>query len=91
MKEIDMKMTGSRTFRGVTWLSKAALSCLGLLAMLALIVVIVVLTPVMLAATVFAVTTPRPKRSLRGRRHGRTTLELPVPRKAVASHGRQVR
>ena len=89
MKGIDMKVTNSRTFRGVTWLSKAALSCLGLLAMLALIVVIVVLTPVVLAATAFPVTAQRPKRGLRGRRHGGATLELPAPRKAVASQGQQ--
>ena len=89
MEGIDMKVTGSRTFRGITWLSKAALTCLGLLAMLALIVVIVVLTPVMLAATAFPVAAPWPKRGPRGRRHGRTTSVLPAPREAVASQGQQ--
>ncbi len=91
MKGISMKVTGSRTFRGVAWLSKAALSCLGLLAMIALIVVIVILTPVMLSATAFPVTAPWPKRGLRGRRHGRATSGLPAPRKAVASQGQQGR
>ena len=91
MEGIDMKVSGSRTFRGITWLGKAALSCLGLLAILALIVVIVVLTPVMLAATAFPVAVPWPKRGPRGRRHGRTALELPVPRKAAASQGQQGR
>ena len=89
MEGIDMKVTGSRTFRGVTWLSRAALSCLGLLAMLALVLVIVVLTPVMLATIALHLTTPWPKRGPRGWRHGRTTLVLPVPRKAVASQGQQ--
>ena len=84
MKGIDMKVTGSRTFRGVTWLSKAALSCLGLLAMLALIVVIVVLTPVMLAATAFPVAAPWPKRGPRGGRYGRATSVLPAPGEAAA-------
>ncbi len=89
MKGIDMKVTGSRTFRGVAWLSKAALSCLGLLAMIALIVVIVILTPVMLMATAFHATTVWQRRELRGRRHDRTTSEFSVPRKAVACQGQQ--
>lgn len=91
MKGINMKVTGSRALRGVTWVSKVALSCLGLLAMLALVVVIVVLTPVMLAATAFPATTLRPKRGLGARRHGRTAPELPAPRKAMASQGQQGR
>ena len=91
MKGIDMKVTGSRTFRAVTWVSKVALSCLGLLAVLALFVVIVVLTPVMLAATAFPVAAPWPKRRPRGRRHGMRTSVLPAPREAVASQGQQGR
>ena len=91
MKGIDMKVTGSRTFRAVTWVSKVALSCLGLLAVLALFVVIVVLTPVMLAATALPATTLWPKREPRGRRHGGTPPELLAPRKAMASQGQQGR
>jgi hypothetical protein len=85
MKGISMKVTDSRAFRGVAWVGKAALFCLGLIAMLALVVVIVVLTPVMLAATALPGTPPWPKRELRGRRHGSTTSGLSAPRKAVAS------
>jgi hypothetical protein len=93
MKGISMKVTDSRAFRGVAWMGKAALFCLGPIAMLALVAVIVVLTPVMLAATALPATPPwpKPKRELRGRRHGRTTSGLSAPRKAVASRGQQGR
>ncbi len=80
-----MKEINSRAFRGVAWVGKAVLLCLGLLAMLALAVMMAVLTPVMLTATALPATTVRQKRDLRGRRHGGNTSKLSVQRKAVAS------
>ncbi len=91
MRSVNTKVTDSRALRGVVWVAKAALSCFGLVAILALVLVIVVLTPVMLATIALQATKPWPKRELRSRRHGETTSELSVPRKAVASHGQQVR
>lgn len=86
-----MKETNSWVLRGLAWMGKAALFCLGLLAMLALVVVIAVLTPVLLAATVFPATTVWQKRNLRGWRYGGNTPKLSAPREAVASHGQQGR
>ena len=63
MKGIGMKEINRRAFRGVGWVGKVALFCLGLLAMLALVVVMSVLTPVMLTAIALPATarqrTPR--------------------------------
>ena len=91
MKGTDMKVTDSRALRGVAWVGKAALFCLGLIAMLALVVTVAVLTPLMLTATAFPATTVWQKRDLRGRRHGRATSEPSVPRKAVAAQWQQGR
>ena len=65
MNGIEMKETNRRAFRGVAWVGKAALFCLGLLAMLALLVVMTVLTPVMLAAAALPTTAVRRKRDPR--------------------------
>jgi hypothetical protein len=85
MKGIDMKEINHRAFRGVVWVGKATLFCLGLLAMLALVVVMTILTPVMLAATILPAPAVRWKRDPRGRRDSRNTPEISAPRKAVAS------
>ncbi len=91
MKRIDMKEIDFRALRGVAWVGKAALICLGLLAMLALVATMAVLTPLMVTATAFPATTVWQKREWRGRRHGRTASELSAPREAVASRGQQGR
>jgi hypothetical protein len=85
MKEIDMKQINRLVWRGVAWVGRAVLFCLGLLAMLALVVVMGVLTAVMLAATALPATVVRQKRDLSGRRDSENTPELSATRKAVAS------
>lgn len=85
MKGIDMKEINHRAFRGVVWIGKAVLLCLGLLAMLALVVVMSALTVVMLAATILPAPALRQKRDPRGRRDSGNISEFPAPRKAVAS------
>ena len=63
MKGNAIREINHRVFRGVAWVGKAALLCLGLLAMVALVVVMTVLTAVMLMAIVLPATaqqrTPR--------------------------------
>ena len=85
MKGIDTKEIDRLASRGVAWLGKATLFCLGLLAMLALVVVLGVLTAVMMAATALPATVVRQKRALKGRRASTNTSEISAPRKAVAS------
>jgi hypothetical protein len=89
MKGIEMKEINSRAARGVAWVGKAALFCLGLFAMLALVVMMAVITPVMLTAIALPATTVWQKRHLRGRRDSGKTSEFSAPRKAVASQGQQ--
>ena len=63
MRVIVMKEVNHRVVRGIGWVGKAALLCLGILGMLALLVVMSVLTAVMLMATVFPATAVRHKRA----------------------------
>jgi hypothetical protein len=91
MKGIDMKEIDRLALRGVGWMGKAALFCLGFLAMLALLVVMSVLTAVMLTATVLPATAVRQKRDLRGRRDDGNTSEFSAPREIVASLAQQGR
>jgi hypothetical protein len=76
MKATDMQETDSRAFRGVAWMDKAALFCLGLLAMLALVSIMAILVPVMLTAIAYPAITERRRRYPRGRRHGGNTSQL---------------
>jgi hypothetical protein len=85
MEGIDMKGTDSWAYRGVAWVGKGALLCLGLVAMLALVAVVAVLAPVMLVAAVLPTAMVRQRRGPRGRRYGGSTSKLSAPRKAVAS------
>ena len=82
MKRIEMKEINHRAIRGIGWVGKAALLCLGILAML---VAASLLMAVMLMATVLPATAKRHKRKLGDRRESRNTSELPAPRKALAS------
>lgn len=85
MKGIDVKEINRQASRGVAWVGKAVLFCLGLLAMLALIIVMTVLTMVMLIATTLPATVARRRRDSRARRDSRNTPQFSAPRKAVAS------
>jgi len=87
MKGIDMKGTNSWAYRGVAWVGKGALFCLGLVVMLALVAVVAVLVPVMLAAAALPAAMVRQRRGPKGRRYGRSTSKPSAPRKAVASQG----
>lgn len=80
-----MKEINHRAIRGIGWVGKAALLCLGILAMLAVLVAASLLMAVMLMATVLPATAKRHKRKLGDRRESRNTSELPAPRKALAS------
>lgn len=81
-----MKEINPLALRGVKWMVKGALLCLGLLAMVALVIVMGVLTAVMLTATAFPATAVSNKRELRGRRESKNTAEISAPhKKAVAS------
>ena len=89
MKGIYMKEVGRQAFRGVGWVGKAVLLCLGLLAVLTLVVVMSVLTVVMLTTTVLPATVMWQKRDLlRGGRDSGNTPQFSTRRKAVASQGR---
>jgi hypothetical protein len=70
MKAIDMQEIDSRTFRGVAWVGKAALFCLGLFAMLALVSMMAILLPVMLTAIAYPPITKWQRRYPTGLRHG---------------------
>ena len=85
MKGIDIKEIDHQASRGIAWVGKAALFCLGLLAMLALIIVMTVLTMVMLIATVLPAAAVRQRRDLSVRRDSGNTPQFSAPRKAVAS------
>jgi hypothetical protein len=87
MNAIDMQETDSRAFRGVAWVGKAALFCLGLLAMLALVSMMAILVPVMLTAIAYPAITEGQRRYPRGRRYGGNISRLSSPRKTVASEG----
>lgn len=88
---MDTQEIDSREFRGVAWVGKAALFCLGLLAMLALVFMMAILVPVMLTAIAYPAITEWQKRYPRGRRHGGNISQLSSPSKPVASRGQQER
>ncbi len=87
MKGISMKVTNSRAFRGVAWVGKAALFCLGLLAMLALVSMMAILVPVMLTTIAYPAVTEWQRRYPTARRHGGNISQLSSPRITVASEG----
>ena len=87
MKAIDMQEIDPRAFRGVVWVGRAALFCLGLLAMLALVFMMAILVPVMLAAMAYPAITDWQRRYPRGRRHGGKISQLSSPRITAASEG----
>jgi hypothetical protein len=91
MKGTDLKGTDSRAYRGVAWVGKGALLCLGLVAMLALIAVVAVLAPVMLAAAALPTAMVRQRQGSRGRRYGGSTSKPSAPPKAVAFQGQSGR
>ncbi len=80
-----MKEINRRAFRGVGWVGKAALLCLGLLAMLALVVVMGILTAVMLMSTILPGTAIGRRRDPSVRRDSGEASTLSALRKAVAS------
>jgi hypothetical protein len=85
-EEKRMKEIGPLALRGVAWMGKAALFCLGLLGMLALVILMGVLTVVMLTATALPAAAVRHKGEVKDRRESTNTSEIPAPHeKAVAS------
>ena len=89
MEKTVMQAIDSRAFRGVEWVGKAALFCLGLLTILALVVVMTCLTAVMLMATALPATAGWKKHGLRSRRDSTNTSEFSELRKAVAPEGQR--